>query len=603
MLARFLPLKVRTWLIAYYVAMRFSFPTILQEVSILKKGRFTLASTLLMMFGLLVAGCGGGSSSNGNTNGNTVTYNYQTPSHKGGTLLYSDWEFPTSTNPLFNTSVAGVEVSSALWGAPFAVTPDGKLLPDELAEIPSQANGDVSKDGLTVTMKLNPNLKWSDGTPITSSDFKYWWKVNQDPASGAASSTGYDQITSFDTPDPHTAVLHYKQLFAPFLYYLPNAAPEHVWGSIPDAALMTTQNVNLTPKVTSGPYMVQDYASGQSFTMVPNKYFTSTSLHPTVLDKLVFKGYQSKDSLIAGYQAGETDHAEDFTLGDLQKISNLPGFQLTSGASYEHLDFNLSKPYLQDVNVRKAIYQAVDRCQLIQSLLSQPCNKLILNNLEPGLPDANTSLQGFPFDLNAAKQDMKAAGWDCSKNPCTKNGQAFPTLQLVTTSGNALRQNTVQVIKTDLGKLGIPVNLDGNLYPAGTLFGDYASGGILATGKYDLAEFAYVEGLDSDGNLYYSYHSSQIPSANDPAGQNFQHLNDPQLDQMLQQGRSTIDQQKRSNVYKNVQSYMIQQQAYQVPLYTRPNITLTDGVLGNYFPNPISVGNEWNVGDWFRKTQ
>jgi peptide/nickel transport system substrate-binding protein len=570
----------------------------------LKKGRLALAPTLLMLLALVAAGCGG-SSSNNNTNG-IGAYQYQQPTNKGGTLLYSDWEFPTSTNPLFNTSVAGVELSSALWGVPFAVTPGGKLLPDELTEIPSQANGDVSKDGLTVTMKLNPNLKWSDGAPLTASDFKYWWKVNQDPATGAASTTGFDQITSIDTPDPHTVVLHYKQLFAPFLYYLPTAAPEHVWSSIPNADLMTTEAVNLAPKVTSGPYMVQDYASGQSFTMVPNKYFTSTSLHPTVLDKLVFKGYQSKDSLIAGYQAGETDHAEDFTLGDLQKLNNLPGLHITSGASYEHLDFNLSKPYLQNFNVRKAMYQAIDRCQMIQSLLSQPCNRLIVNNLEPGLPDANTSIQGFPYDLNAAKQDMKAAGWDCSKapaTPCTKGGEPFPTLQLVTTSGNALRQNTVQVIKNDLSKLGIPVNLDGNLYPAGTLFGDYASGGILATGKYDLAEYAYVLGLDSDGNLYYSYHSSQIPSGNDPAGQNFQHLSDTKLDQMLQQGRSTIDQQQRSTIYKNVQAYMVQQQAYQVPLYTRPNITLTDGSVGNYFPNPVSVGNQWNIGDWYRKTQ
>jgi peptide/nickel transport system substrate-binding protein len=566
----------------------------------LHKGRFALASTLLVL-SLLIAGCDNGNSSTTIGTSGPQSYHYQTPPSKGGTILYSDWEFPTSTNPLFNTSVAGVELSSALWGQPYAVTPDGKLLPDELTEIPTQANGDVSKDGLTVTMRLNANLKWSDGKPLTSTDFKYWWTINQDPNTGAASTTGYDQISAITTPDPHTVVLHYKQLFAPFLYYLPLAAPQHVWGSIPDKTLLNTQAVNIAPRVTSGPYLVEDYASGQSFTMTPNKYYTSTSLHPTVLDKLVFKGYESKDSLIAGYQAGETDHAENFTLGDLQKLNGLPGLQVSNGAGYEHLDFNMSQPYLQDVNVRRAIWQAIDRCQVIQILLHQPCNKLLLNNLEPGLPDANTSLRGYSFDMNAAKADMKAAGWDCTKNPCTKNGQAFPTLQLVSTSGNTLRANTALLIKADLGKLGIPVNVDGNLYPAGVLFGDFASGGILATGKYDLAEFGYTLGLDSDGNLYYSYHSSQIPTIQSPAGQNFQHLRDPRLDTLLQQGRSTLDQQQRSSIYKNVQSYMVQQ-AYQVPLYTRPNITLTDGRVGNYFPNPLSVGNQWNVGDWFKRT-
>src|SRR5215472_6379299 len=77
-------------------------------------------------------------------------------------------------------------------------------------------------------------------------------------------------------------------------------------------------------------------------------------------------------------------------------------------------------------------------------------------------------------------------------------------------------------------------------------------------------------------HMYYSYHSSQIPTAVNQAGQNFEQLNDPKLDGMLQQGRSTLNQQQRSNIYKNAQAYMIDQQAYQLPLYIRPNITLTD---------------------------
>ncbi len=100
----------------------------------LKKGRIALASTLLMLVAALVAACGGGTPNTGNNNNNQKTlYNYQTPTTKGGTLVFSDWEFPDSTNPWFNTSVVGVEVGSALYGSPFTVTPDGKYLPDELA--------------------------------------------------------------------------------------------------------------------------------------------------------------------------------------------------------------------------------------------------------------------------------------------------------------------------------------------------------------------------------------------------------------------------------------------------------------------------------------
>ncbi len=567
----------------------------------LKKGRIAFASTFLMLLAAFVAACGGGGTTPPAQN--NLTYKYQTPTSQGGTILYSDWQFPESTNPWFNTSVVGVEVGQALWAGPWVPTSDGVFLPDQLTEIPTQANGGVSADGLTVTMKLNPDLKWSDGQPITSEDFIYWWKTLLDPATGAASTTGYDAETVADmtAPDAHTVVIKYVKPFAAYLFFLPQAAPKHAWGSIPNKDLINTQDVNLTPKVTSGPYVVQDYASGQSFTMVKNPNYKSTSLHAPVLEKLVFKGYQSKDALIAGFTAAETDHAEDFTNADLEKLNGLPGLRVDPAIAYEHLDPNLSNPVLQDLNVRKAIAQAIDRCTLIQGLLHQPCDKLLVNQIEPcPHPDCDNSIKGYDYNLDAAKASMQASGWDLSGTVAKKDGKDFPTLNLVTTSGNPLRLDTCQLIKDALAKIGIPVNIDGQQYPAGTLFGDYASGGILAQGKYDLALFAYVLGLDSDGNLYGSLHSSQIPTDQDPAGGNYSRVNDPKIDDLLEEGRVTLDTAKRSSIYKQLQKIVVEQ-AYTVPLYQRANITLTDSKVGNYFPNPTSSGNMWNIGEWFNK--
>ncbi len=576
----------------------------------LKKGRLAFASTFLLMVALLVTACGTTTSNptpTATAQGGGSTYSYTKPDHTGGTLLMSDWEFPDSTNPWFNTSVVGVEVGDALWGSPFVVTSDGKFLPDELTEIPTTQNGDVSSDGLTVTLKFNHNLKWSDGMPLTCSDFTYWIKVLLDPATGAASTAGFDSgtLASYTCADNYTLVLKYVKVFASFLFFLPGAAPEHAWGNIADKDLQNTPSVNLTPTVTSGPYVVSDYASGQSFTLTPNKYYTSTSLHAPVLDKIIFKGYATKDALIAGYQAGETDHAEDFTLADLQKLNNLPGLQISPAIGYEHIDFNLSKQFgggpLFTLNVRKAIEQAIDRCGMIQSLLHEACDKLIDDSVEPcPHPDCDPTIKALPFDVNAAKADLQADGWTITNGVAMKNGQPFPTLNLVTTSGNQLRTDTTQLIQQYLAAIGIKVNLDGQYYPAGTLFGDYGSGGILATGNYDLALFAFVEGLDSYGNLYPSFDSTQIPSDKNPAGQNFSRVNDPMVDQLLNQGSGTIDATKRSDIFKQLQKYIISQ-VYTIPLYLRPNITLTDNKVGNYFDNPTSAGNEWNIGEWYVK--
>ncbi len=565
----------------------------------LKKRQIAIAASLVALLALLLAACGG--DNNGAATGNQ-TYSYTQPTHKGGTILWSDWEFPDSTNPWFLTVQVDANLAAGLWAAPLTITSQATYVPDQLTEIPTQANGDVSKDGKTVTMKLRHDLKWSDGQPITASDFVYWLQVDQDPATGAGNTAGYDQIVSAKAQDQYTVVLTYKQPFAPYLAYLPYAAPKHAWGNIPHAQLASTEAVNLAPKVTSGPFVVSDFASGQSVTMVPNKYYVSTTLHPTVLDKLVFKGFASKDALIAGYQAGETDHAEDFTAADLKKLNGLPGLRVSPAISYEHIDFNLQNPVLADLNVRKGIEQAIDRCQIIQSIYSTPCAQLSVDTILPQpSPYYDPSIKAYPFNLDQAKKDMQAAGWNCPGNtPCTKNGQKFPTLNLVTTSGNTVRQNVTQIVQQDLAALGVPVNVDGQYYAAGILFGDFASNGILATGKYDLALFAYDFPVDPDGSLYPTFHSSQIPSTQNPGGGNWEHVNNPQVDQALNQGRTTLDPNKRTQLYKDLQKTLIQQ-VYTIPMYLRPDITLTSPAIGNYFSNPTSAGNTWNVGDWFRK--
>ncbi|HEY7124301.1 MAG TPA: peptide ABC transporter substrate-binding protein [Ktedonobacterales bacterium] len=566
----------------------------------MKHGRVALGATLLMLLATIMAACG--NPGTGPVVGQQQ-YNYQTPTHNGGTVVFSDWQFPDSTNPWFATSVVDFELIPALYGGPVTIGSDGNFLPDEVTEVPTLANGDVSKDGLTVTLKLRHDLKWSDGQELTADDFVYWLNVLLDPNTAAASTAGFDPDTlaSYVAQDKYTLVLKYVKPFAPYLSYLPFAAPKHAWGSIADKDLANTEEVNLTTKVTSGPFVVQDFASQQSVTMIPNPNFTSTTLHKTVLDKLVFKGFSSKDALIAGYQAGETDHAQDFSNADIQKVTGLPGLHIAPAISYEHIDFNLQNAALQDINVRKAIEEAIDRCQIIQAVLNQTCDKVGVDTILPApSPYYDSTIKALPFSLTQAKADMQAAGWDCSANPCTKAGKPFPTLNLVTTSGNTQRANVTEIVKQDLGNLGVPVNLDGQYYGNGPLFAGYGQNGILARGNYDLALFAYTFGVDADGALYPSFDSTQIPSDANPAGGNYERVNDPQVDQLLEQGRTTLDPAKRHDIYVTLQKLLIQD-VYTIPMYLRPNITLTSDNVGNYIDNPTSAGNTWNVGDWFVK--
>jgi ABC-type transport system substrate-binding protein len=233
--------------------------------------------------------------------------------------------------------------------------------------------------------------------------------------------------------------------------------------------------------------------------------------------------------------------------------------------------------------------------------LLEKCSDGLTDSLAPSpSPFYDPTIKGYAFSLSAAKADMQAAGWDCSSNPCKKNGQPFPTLNLVTTANNQVRLNSVQVIKADLAALGIPVNLDGQQYSNGALFADYASGGILATGKYDLAEAAYSYPLDGYAALNY-FQSTQIPSDQNPAGGDVERINDPHIDALINQALATVDPGKNAALYKQLLHY-VSDQMYELPLYARPNINLVDAKVGNFFANPTAQGDQWNIGDWYVKS-
>ena len=105
--------------------------------------------------------------------------------------------------------------------------------PKDLTPVPGIAESwEVSDDKKTVTFHLDPDAKWSDGKPITSADVKYSLEVLG--GNGALFTSYTDNVTSIETPDDHTVVIHTKRPDARivgglFIYIL----PKHIWGKVP----------------------------------------------------------------------------------------------------------------------------------------------------------------------------------------------------------------------------------------------------------------------------------------------------------------------------------------------------------------------------------
>lgn len=522
------------------------------------------------------------------------------PGHQpSGRLVLADTSFPTAVNPLFSASRADLQVSAALWAAPVVFDAHFHVQPDQLTEVPLPENGDVQDGGKTIIMHLRHDLRWSDGQPILAGDFVYWWHLDQDVDTGAITTTGYDQIANITTPDVYTVVLHMKRPFGPYLSYLPYAAPQHSWGRFQPIDLQNQSAIFKAPVVTDGPYKLALFVDQQSYTLVPNSDYRSTTFHGPFLSQLIYRAYSTPEALTAALRRGEVDVAEGYTEDQLPSLSQLPAhmqLQITSAAAYEHLDFNLARPIFQAPQVRQAFQLAIDRCGILREVLHMPDCTRLADQVEPPPSLVNdTTIHAPDYNLAAARQLLAEAGWKPGAGGWLyKQGQPF-VVQLVTTSGNTLRAAVAARLQQQLRAIGIQVKL--TFYNLGTFFGVYNRGGILATGAYDLTMFGYANAPEPDDE-YTVFHSSQIPNEANPNLGNYGRVSDPIIDQALSQGRTSVPFAVRSQAYRRFLERLASE-VYLIPLYTAVNILVVKTGIRNVSGNPNTIANNWNIADWW----
>src|SRR5580698_399082 len=133
--------------------------------------------------------------------------------------------------------------------------------PELATQVPTQANGGVSKDGLTITYHLRKGVKWSDGAPFDADDVVFSTRVILDPKTNITSRDGWDRIAKIDEPDKYTVVYHLNRPYSPFVATFfatggsnPAVMPKHV--------LEHTRDINKDPynalPLGIGPYKYSD---------------------------------------------------------------------------------------------------------------------------------------------------------------------------------------------------------------------------------------------------------------------------------------------------------------------------------------------------------
>jgi len=314
------------------------------------------------------------------------------------------------------------------------------------------------------------------------------------------------------------------------------------------------------------------------------------------IDTIVVRGFEaSKETLLAQIQAGDihTIGTETLDVADVDAINRIPGVQahVKAGTTIEHIDFNLENPILADKNVRKAIAHALDRQELVNRVLAG--QSAIAHSLVPPIsPLFNPNTPVYDFNLDRAKALLDASGWTPGADGIrTKGGQRLSFKYQSTNA--AVRQRTMPLVKDQLAKAGIEVNID--FVPAQTYFG---STGPLRRGTLELGEYASVGSLDSGIDMQQIFDSRSIPTeANNFGGSNFPRFKSPVADQLIQREANTLVAAERKAAMDALQ-LVLGEELPTVNLYFRPNVTAASTRIANLKPEFASNGYTWNIWEW-----
>lgn len=308
-----------------------------------------------------------------------------------------------------------------------------------------------SDDGLTWTVKIRDDVKFTDGEPLTASDVAFTFNTCRDESS----VNDFTMLKEAVAVDDTTVEFHMNEPYSiwPYTMAIVGIVPEHAYD----------ENYGQNP-IGSGRYIMKQWDKGQQviFEANPDYYGEEPKIKKlTVL-------FMEEDAAMAAAMSGQADVAHTAASYSDQKID---GYELLSVATVDNRGFNLpctepeekdgityGNSLTSDVKVRRAINLAIDREEMIENVLNgygtvaySVCDKMPWYNEE-----AVTE-----YDLDAAKALMEEAGWIEGDDGIREKDGEKAELTIMFSNGDSVRQALAEDSANQLRELGIDVTTSG----------------------------------------------------------------------------------------------------------------------------------------------
>jgi peptide/nickel transport system substrate-binding protein len=513
--------------------------------------------------------------------------------------------------------------------------PPIKLVPAGGGDPVSYQGGEFEMDQLSATFTMLPDLLWSDGTPITSSDSVFAFKLISDPDNeilvslgSTASYEAIDNLTTVWTGLPGFLDSGYKNNFF-------GPAPEHLWGEYSIKELYELEEYTRMP-VGWGPYIIDEWVQGESIILHKNpNYFRAEEGLPK-FDTLVYRFVgQNSNANVAALLAGECDILAQSTglndqaelLLDLQAADQIKA-TFTTGTIWEHVDFGIQhveyddgyqmgidRPdFFSDKRMRQAFAMCMDRQALVDTIFFG--QSIILDSyVPPQDPLYNPDVPRYEFDVQAGSALLGEVGWvDDDGDPNTPRiaqgilnvPDGTPLEVAYETTSSPVRQQATAIIKESLAQCGIKANIQ--LYPGGEWFADGPEGKLFGR-HFDLGEFAWSfswcgayrssVNFGPIGKTWTSIQDDQIRTFEaDWDGWNVSGFANNEFDAACNTVIGSLPDQARYEAAHKEAQRIFAENLPLVPLYSRIKIAATRPDMCGFIVDPTADTEFWNLEEF-----
>ena len=399
---------------------------------------------------------------------------------------------------------------------------------------------ELSEDRLTLTFRLRPGVRWHDGTPVTADDVLFSVEKVRDPATENRTwGSLFRDLESIEAPDPATVVARYSLATPDVLeaWRVP-LLPRHLAGL--DEDLLT--GAFAEHPVGCGPFRFVSREPDQEIVLAANDDYWDGR---PAIDRLILKIYSDQRTAYQALLTGELDAMHLTTNLWLDSQSNERAAHLTARMihtlSVWHIAFNQdgSNPYFADPRVRRAMVLALDRERFTNGVLGG-LGRTGVTTYHPDTPWADPELLPWPYDPARARELLAEAGWIDRDGDglLDRDGEPFRFALMVPVSSQKLVDHMAAWQQESWGALGISMEIDKLEFQA---FRERRG-----SGAFDAASATFR--MTPNPDQYELYHSTAQED-----GYNFFGFADPEVDRLLEAGRTTFDEVKRVEVYRQLQ--------------------------------------------------